>query len=81
MARQNDSTARTQNPKLRERLQTLIPRILKDRDRRLGEQNTKATLIEPTLEALGWDIRDWDEVHREYRGKGSDSPVAATFYE
>jgi len=75
MARQNDSAARTQNPKLRERLQTLIPRILKDRDRRIGEQNTKATLVEPILEVLGWDIRDWDEVHREYRGKSADSPV------
>ena len=75
MARQNDSAARKQNPNLRERLQTLVPRILKDRDRRIGEQNTKATLIEPTLEALGWDLRDWDEVHREYRGKSVDNPV------
>ena len=75
MARQNDSDARTQNPKLRERLQTIVPRILKDRDRRIGEQNTKAMLIEPVLEALGWDIRDWDEVHREYRGKSVDNPV------
>jgi predicted type IV restriction endonuclease len=30
---------------------------------------------QPILEALGWDIRDWDEVHREYRGKSVDSPV------
>jgi len=75
MARQNDFDARTQNPKLRERLQTLVPRILKDRDRRIGEQNTKAMLIEPILEAMGWDIRDWDEVHREYRGKSVDNPV------
>lgn len=44
-------------------------------DRRLGEQNTKASLIEPVLEALGWDIRDPDEVHREFRPKGKDSPV------
>ncbi|MCC6228470.1 MAG: hypothetical protein IT432_04505 [Phycisphaerales bacterium] len=44
-------------------------------DRHLGEQNTKASLIEPLLEALGWDIRDPDEVHREYRAKGRDKPV------
>lgn len=43
--------------------------------RKLGEQNTKASLIEPVIEALGWDIRDPDEVHREYRAKGRDSPV------
>jgi len=75
MARQSDSAARTQNPKLRERLQTLVPRILKDRDRRIGEQNTKATLIEPILEALGWNVRDWNEVHREYKTKAVDKPV------
>jgi hypothetical protein len=42
---------------------------------RLGEQNTKASLIEPIIEALGWDIRDPDEVHREYRRRGTDNPV------
>lgn len=44
-------------------------------DRGIGEQNTKASLIEPVLEALGWDIRDPDEVHREFRPTGKDSPV------
>lgn len=44
-------------------------------ERRLGEQNTKASLVEPVLEALGWDIRDPDEVHREFRPMGRDSPV------
>lgn len=41
----------------------------------VGEENTKAGLIEPILEALGWDIRDPDEVHREYRRLPSDNPV------
>ncbi|MGD9647469.1 MAG: hypothetical protein AB7U73_17275 [Pirellulales bacterium] len=41
----------------------------------LGEQNTKASLIEPILEALGWDIRDPDEVHREFKPTTRDSPV------
>ena len=75
MARQDDPASQTQNPKLRPLLQALAPRIHKDRDRRIGEQNTKAALIEPILEVLGWNIRDWDEVHREYRSKSVDSPV------
>lgn len=41
----------------------------------LNEQNTKASLIEPVLEVLGWEIRDPDEVHREFRPKGRDKPV------
>ena len=43
--------------------------------RNVGEQNTKAGLVEPILEGLGWDIRDPDEVHREYRRLSSDNPV------
>lgn len=42
---------------------------------RLGEQNTKANLVEPIIDALGWDIFDPDEVHREYRRRGTDNPV------
>lgn len=45
------------------------------RDRRLNEQNTKAVLIEPMLQALGWDIHEPDEVHREFRPNSKDSPV------
>jgi len=42
---------------------------------RLGEQNTKASLISPIIEALGWDLRDPDEVSHEYRRNGADNPV------
>lgn len=42
---------------------------------RIGEENTKAGLIEPILAALGWDVRDPDEVHREYRRLPTDNPV------
>ncbi|MET8089792.1 hypothetical protein [Micromonospora sp. NPDC005220] len=42
---------------------------------RIGEQNTKAGLIEPVIGALGWDLFDPDEVHREYRRRGRDNPV------
>jgi hypothetical protein len=41
----------------------------------LGEQNTKATLIEPVLRAVGWDVEDVEEVHREYRRVPADNPV------
>ena len=32
----------------------------------MSERNTISTLIEPLLEVLGWNIRDPDEVQREY---------------
>jgi hypothetical protein len=41
----------------------------------VNEQNTKATLIQPLLRALGWDVEDLDDVHLEYRQKGKDKPV------
>ncbi len=41
----------------------------------IGEQNTKAALIEPILRALGWDVEDIDEVQREYKPKSADNPV------
>jgi hypothetical protein len=75
MVRQSKNATCEDDRKLRELIQALASRIPQGRDRRIGEQNVKATLIEPILEVLGWDIRDWDEVHREYRGKSTDSPV------
>lgn len=45
------------------------------RSRRIGEQNTKAMLIDPVLNALGWDLFDPDEVNREYRRRSHDNPV------
>jgi Restriction Enzyme Adenine Methylase Associated len=42
---------------------------------RVGESNTKAGLIEPIIAALGWDVVDPDEVHREYRRRPADNPV------
>lgn len=62
-------------PPLAETIASVAAKTRKYGGRRLGEQNTKASLIEPVLEALGWDIRDPDEVHREFRAKGKDSPV------
>src|SRR5215211_3397 len=57
-------------PKLRKRIQKI-----QNRNENIGEQNTKAALIDPLLAALGWDVEDIDEVSREYRRKSQDNPV------
>jgi Restriction Enzyme Adenine Methylase Associated len=41
----------------------------------IGEENTKGTLIDPILRALGWQLEDMDEVHREFKRKPADKPV------
>lgn len=61
--------------KLRETIRDVVGKIRKYQDRSLGEQNTKASLIEPILEALGWAVRDPDEVYREFKPTSRDSPV------
>lgn len=50
-------------------------RALRYRDSPIGEQDTKAALIEPVLRALGWDVEDLEEVQREYKPKSADNPV------
>lgn len=65
----------------RKRLAATIAEVRKRIDRagnrstNLGEQNTKATLIEPILDALGWRLDSIDDVYREYRSKPQDNPV------
>lgn len=61
-------------------LQTALPplraRIGKSLGKRaMNEQNTKATLVEPILRALGWDTEDIDEVVHEYKPRKADKPV------
>ncbi len=56
--------------RVRNRIQTVH-----ERGERIGEQDTKAALIEPLLTALGWDLQDLDEVTREYRKDSQDNPV------
>lgn len=57
-------------------LEDVRSRIVKYRSRRrINEENTKATLIEPVLRAIGWDVEDLDEVVREYKFKRQDKPV------
>lgn len=62
---------------LRDAIKQSVERLdrLRQHPRRLGEQNTKASFIEPIIGALGWDIYDPDEVHREYRRRTTDNPV------
>ena len=48
---------------------------IRDRKEIIGEQNTKAALIDPVLVALGWNLQEIDEVRREYRRKSQDNPV------
>lgn len=55
-------------------------RSYRERSRQPGgrpcnEQDTRGALIDPILEALGWDTRDADEVAREYRHERGDNPV------
>ena len=41
----------------------------------VGEQDTKAILIDPILSVLGWRLDELDEVRWEYRRKPQDDPV------
>jgi predicted type IV restriction endonuclease len=65
----------SETTKLKEVIRDAAAKIQRFQDRGLGEENTKASLIEPILEALGWDIRDPDEVHREFKPTPQDKPV------
>lgn len=56
-------------------LERVAQKIQTYRDRNIGEQNTKASLIDPVLKALGWDTQNWEEVHREFKAKSPDKPV------
>lgn len=58
-------------------VEKLRKRILgiREKKEKIGEENTKAALIEPLLSALGWDTEELEEVHREYRRKAQDRPV------
>ena len=56
-------------------VQKLSTRARKYRERGLSEAGTKASLIEPMLQAFGWAIHDPEEVHHEYKKKPKDKPV------
>jgi hypothetical protein len=64
-------------PALSNAIDVVRKRIQQIRDRKkiVGEQNTKAALIDPILTALGWDLQEMDESRREYRRMPQDNPV------
>jgi predicted type IV restriction endonuclease len=63
-------------PAIESVLREVSARIERFRNGRpLNEQNTKSSLIEPVLRALGWDLEDPDEVHHEYKNRPKDRPV------
>ena len=67
---------RTLSEELSEVVEAARAKILKYRSNRgFNEQNTKASLIVPVLQALGWDTNDPDEVHWEYKPKPKYNPV------
>lgn len=41
----------------------------------ITEMETRASLINPVLNALGWRVGDLDQVRQEYRFQSSDNPV------
>jgi hypothetical protein len=41
----------------------------------INEQDTKATLVQPVLRSLGWDVEDLEDVQREYKIRKQDKPV------
>ncbi len=61
--------------RLQAAIRDTVARIHRFKERKLGEENTKASMIEPMLETLGWAIRDPDEVHREFKSDPKDAPV------
>jgi predicted transport protein len=62
---------------LAETLEKLRKRIkqIRSKEEAIGEENTKAVLINPLLSALGWNLEDLDEVCQEYKRKPRDNPV------
>jgi len=64
---------------LRQALDEIRDRITRYQGRKLNEENTKATLIDPVLRALGWDLEDLEEVQHEFKIKRADKPVDYAF--
>jgi len=56
-------------------LEEVRRRIRRVGSRPMNEENTKATLIEPVLRALGWDTEDVEEVQREFKTHARHKPV------
>src|SRR5262245_4257431 len=60
---------------LSEAIANVRAKIQRQGSKNLNEQATKATLVQPVLRALGWDVEDLEDIQLEYRRKPSDKPV------
>ena len=60
---------------LGEALDKVRRRIDRYKGQDVNEQNTKTALINPVLQALGWDVGDLEEVQQEYKRRPRDKPV------
>lgn len=62
-------------PTLAETLESVRQKIQRIGSKSINEENTRASLIDPVLRALGWDTEDMEDVQREYKVKPRDKPV------
>jgi len=60
---------------LSQALNKVRKRITRHQGKNVNEQNTKTSLIDPILRALGWDVGDLDQVQQEYKRRKRDKPV------
>ena len=56
-------------------LQSLRNKCKDLRSKNPSEADTKRILIDPLLETLGWDIRNYDEVRNEFKTARADNPA------
>lgn len=68
------------NKSLVETITLIKKRIKAVSDKQISEEDTKFKLINPVLEALGWDLQDYDEVVTEYRSESHHNPVDYAFF-
>lgn len=63
------------NDQLQKVIKDVVTRISRYRGSAFNEQDTKAALIKPILEALGWDTSDPEQVRHEFKTNPRDNPV------
>lgn len=63
------------NDQLQKVIKDVVARIGRYRGSVFNEQDTKAALIKPVLEALGWDTSDPEQVRHEFKINPKDNPV------
>ena len=56
-------------------LASIRERIARHQGESINEHDTKAALVTPMLNALGWDIEDLDQVRREYHQHATNTRV------